>query len=75
MEVGTEEFPYTSRLTITMHSTKYDPQLPIFGNKVVAIMNGVLEMHGVPRNPTWTELSTTSLVGSSQITLIEAVDW
>lgn len=25
MEVGTEEFPYTSKLTITMHSTKYDP--------------------------------------------------
>ena len=25
MEVGTEEFPYTSRLIITMHSNKYDP--------------------------------------------------
>ena len=75
MEVGTEEFPYTSKLTITMHSTKYDPQLPIFGNKVIAIMNGQLEMHGVPRNPTWAELSMTSLVGSTQITMIEAVDW
>jgi hypothetical protein len=31
MEVGTEEFPYTSKLTITMHGKKNDPTLPIYG--------------------------------------------
>mgnify|MGYP002635234742 FL=1 len=35
MEVGTEEFPYTSKITITMHSTVDDPYLPIYGNKVI----------------------------------------
>jgi hypothetical protein len=35
MEVGTEAFPYTSKITITMHSTIDDPYLPIYGNKVI----------------------------------------
>lgn len=36
MEVGTEEFPYTSKITITMHGGLYDPYLPVYGNKVIA---------------------------------------
>lgn len=49
MEVGTEDFPYTSHLTITMHSNKYSPYLPIYGNKVIGVRFGQLEMHGVTR--------------------------
>jgi hypothetical protein len=60
MEVGTEKFPYTSKLTITMHGTKASPEIPIFGNKVIGVTNGILDMHGVTRNPTWTELATTA---------------
>ena len=56
MEVGTEQFPYTSKMIITMHGEKYSPELPIYGNKVIAVRNGVLDMHGIPRSPTWTEL-------------------
>ena len=56
MEVGTEEFPYTSKLIITMHSNKESPELPIYGNKCIAVRNGILDFHGVPRNPTWAEL-------------------
>lgn len=37
MEVGTEEFPYTSRLIITMHGNKKTPELPIYGNKCIAV--------------------------------------
>jgi len=40
MEVGTEDFPYTSHLTITMHSNKYSPYLPIYGNKVIGVRFG-----------------------------------
>ena len=38
-------------------------------------MDGILDMHGVPRNPVWTSLDTTAYNGSSTITLISAVDW
>ncbi len=63
LEVGTEELPYTSKLIITMHGDKTTPELPLFGAKVTAVMGGSIELHGVPRNPTWGELETTVLPG------------
>jgi hypothetical protein len=75
LEVGTEQFPYTSKLIITMHSNRSSPELPIFGNKVIAMYDGVLDLHGVPRVPTWTMLDVTANVGESQITLLRTVDW
>ena len=75
MEVGTEYFPYTSKLTITLHSDKYTPEIPIYGNKVLAVRNGVLDLHGMPREPVWTELEQTVMPGGNEITLIRSVDW
>ena len=48
-EAGTEEFPYTSKLTITMYGQKYDPSLPIYGKKSIGIRYSTLEMHGKPK--------------------------
>jgi len=75
MEVGTEEFPYTSKITITMHSLLSDPYLPIYGNKVIGVRYGTLDMHGVVRDKTWTLLETTVEAGGNVIQLQEAVDW
>lgn len=74
-EVGTEQFPYTSKIIITMHGDKSSPELPIYGNKVIGVRNGILDMHGIPRTPTWTELETTASPGATTITLRVAVDW
>jgi hypothetical protein len=46
MEVGTEEQPYTSKLTITMHGDVTTPAIPTFGNKNIAVMDGMLSMIG-----------------------------
>jgi hypothetical protein len=67
MEVGTEKFPYTSKLTITMHGNKFSPFLPTYGNKVIGVRFGVLEMHGVPRPITWTRMSQTANAGATSI--------
>jgi hypothetical protein len=75
MEVGTEEFPYTSKITITMHGLLEDPYLPIYGNKVIGVRYGTLDMHGIERTPTWTELETTVEAGGTVIVLKEDVDW
>lgn len=79
LEVGTEDFPYMSKLTITMHGVEADPYLPIYGNKVIAVRYGQLEMHGAPRSHVWTELETTSAAGSNTITLMDVggvdLDW
>ena len=75
MEVGTEEHPYDSKITITMHSNLYDPYLPIFGNKVLACTYCTLDLHGPTRDPTWTQLETTAEAGTNRITLQRKVDW
>ena len=69
MEIGTEENRYTSKITITMWSTKYDPQIPIFGNKVIGVHYGTLDMHGINRPITWKDMKTTAIAGSTSITL------
>lgn len=69
MEVGTEEYRYTSKLTITMHSSKFDPNLPIFGNKVIGVHYGTLEMHGLERPVTWSDLWETVEADGTSITL------
>lgn len=69
MEVGTEDYRYTSKLTITMHSSKFDPNLPIFGNKVIGVHYGTLEMHGIERPVTWSDLWETVEAGGTSITL------
>lgn len=74
-EAGTEEFPYTSKLTITMHSDLLDPYLPIYGNKVIGCRFCELDMHGPERIPTWTFLDQTAEANSTQITLHKEVDW
>lgn len=75
MEVGTEEFPYTSKLTITMYGNKFSPYLPTYGNKVIGVRFGTLEMHGVPRLLTWTRMSKTAKAGATTIELTEVTDW
>lgn len=75
MEVGTEKEPYTSKLQITMKSIVSDPYIPLYGNKVIGVRFGTLEMHGVKRDVTWTRLAKTAQAGDDQITLVEPVDW
>lgn len=75
MEVGTEDHPYTSRITFTMHGNISSPYLPIYGNKCIAVKQGTLDMHGIVRTPTWTVMNETALPGATTIKLSEAVDW
>jgi hypothetical protein len=48
-----------------MHGNKFSPYLPIYGNKVIGVRFGTLEMHGVPRPITWTTLANTVEVGAT----------
>lgn len=75
MEVGTETFPYTSKLMITMHSNVSAPYLPIYGNKVIGVRFSQIEIHGIVRDVVWTHLSATVNAGDTQITLNEDIDW
>ena len=37
-----------------MHGARLDPEIPLFGNKVIAVRYGDLDIHGIPRTPYWT---------------------
>lgn len=58
-----------------MHSSVDDPYIPIYGNKVIGVRYGTLDMHGPVRTPTWTKLETTVLPNATVITVQEPVDW
>jgi len=78
-EAGTHEFPYTSKLTITMYSNVDSPYLPIYGNKVIGVRFGQIELHGIERPITWTDMKTTADIGATEITLNDQngvpLDW
>ena len=73
-EAGTETEPYTSKLTITLTGEKYDPNVPIFGNKVLGVYNSTLDLHGSPRD-SWTSLEKTADAGDFVIFVQGEVDW
>eukprot|EP00361_Fabrea_salina_P003869 CAMPEP_0202427040 /NCGR_PEP_ID=MMETSP1345-20130828/1320_1 /ASSEMBLY_ACC=CAM_ASM_000843 /TAXON_ID=342563 /ORGANISM="Fabrea Fabrea salina" /LENGTH=3382 /DNA_ID=CAMNT_0049037631 /DNA_START=76 /DNA_END=10221 /DNA_ORIENTATION=+ len=73
--VGTEEKPFQNEFTLTMHGNRETPSMPTYGNKALAVRNGVLDIHGKPRDKTWTLLQATAEAGATSITLTESVDW
>jgi cell migration-inducing and hyaluronan-binding protein len=62
-----------------MHGKEFSGPLPVFGNKVIAVHSGHLEMHGVPRAVPWTDLKTTAEAGATEITINDmgrqSLDW
>ena len=44
------------------------------GYKAIGVYGG-LDMHGKPRNVSWTTLKTTASIGQNTIVLMKAVDW
>lgn len=43
---GTHAKPYSHKLTFIMNGNYYGPQMPMFGNKVIACMECFFSMHG-----------------------------
>ena len=69
LQIGTEQNPFTHRATITLHGNIRDPEIPIYGAKVIGIRQGELDIHGQKRTTTWTRLSSTAFRNSSFLEL------
>ena len=69
LQIGTEENPFLHKATITLHGDVTDPEIPIYGAKVIGIRQGELDIHGKKRNVTWTRLSNTAMKNTSQLEL------
>lgn len=77
LQIGTAQQPFLRRATITLTgSTVADnPATAGFGNKVLALMDGVIELHGAPLARAWTRLNADVAAGARQLTLAEAPGW
>ena len=42
---------------------------------MLSVMDGVLDLHGVKRNPCWTQINANINIGDKTFTVKEAVDW
>ena len=69
LQIGTEDEPFIHKATITLHGNVRDPEIPIYGAKVIGIRQGELDIHGRKRNITWTRLGSTALKNTSQLVL------
>ena len=70
VKVGTWEKPFTKKAVITMHGTLWTRFLPEFGNKGFGAHKGTIDIHGIPRKPTWTLLAKTVEAGSDKVKII-----
>jgi hypothetical protein len=74
-QIGTWEKPIQSKITVTMHGNKLSRSLPHYGNKVIALREGILDIHGKRLTKTWSRLSSTAAKDATTITVNEVVDW
>ena len=75
LQIGTESEPFTNIITITLHGNTHTRAIPNYGSKFIAVRNGVLDIHGEPRTPSWTILDQTANAGDYTIHLQESVNW
>jgi hypothetical protein len=50
-------------------------ELPLYGSKVLAVREGVVQMVGLPKLPTYAFLAATAAPGDSSITVAGQVNW
>jgi len=75
--VGSEACPLSNPIEIVLWATKVpsDHSLEL-ANKVLGVFDGgQLDLHGVPRLPTWTVLDQTAYIGDTSVTLATSVQW
>ena len=80
MIVGWENNPILTNVEISLTGVKNDLQFMLpdgiqtIGGKGIGVYGG-LDIHGKPRDVSWTKLATTVRAGNNTIELIEPVDW
>ena len=78
LRVGTEDKPFGietgNKATITLLGDRQTLELPIYGAKVIAVRNSVLDLHGVPKK-NFVKLAEPAYYGNSTIHVNAPVDW
>ena len=48
-----------------MHGDENTKEIPIYGRKVIAMREGILDLHGKPKTPTWLKISQVNYINFS----------
>lgn len=68
LQIGTEDKPFTHKAIITMHGRRDTAkEIPTYGAKNIAVRFGTLDLHGMPKTPTWTHLGVTANAGDTTV--------
>ncbi|XP_054766411.2 fibrocystin-L-like [Lytechinus pictus] len=74
-----ETRPFTHELRIILNGHHFTQDIPLpngpnLGSKALGVF-GTLDLHGVPRDVTWTHLASTVEAGDSEFTVAVDTDW
>ncbi|XP_078678329.1 fibrocystin-L-like [Branchiostoma floridae x Branchiostoma belcheri] len=75
LQVGTAEQPFLHTAHIVLYGDSSTEGLPLYGDKIVVVREGTIDMHGLPVSPSWTRLDETANPGDTNMTLQEPVNW
>ena len=75
LQIGSEQQPYEHKAQITLYGSVRSIELPIYGSKVLALREGILDVHGKSFGVSWTQLERTAEISATQIVLKDPVDW
>ncbi len=75
LTIGTPDKPYTNKATITLHGKPTALDLPMYGAKALGVREGVVQMYGQPKVPTYTTLNVTADPGTNRIFVNGQVNW
>ena len=76
LQVGTAAEPFTGTATFTLTVTSATTGgIPGMGTKVLAVSDGILDLHGAPVATNWTKLGVDVTAGATSITLAQAPGW
>ncbi len=73
--VGEPDKPFPGKATITLTGPPDSRELPMYGAKVLAVRQGLVQMAGLPKVPSFTRLAASAEPGDTFITLDGQVNW
>jgi cell migration-inducing and hyaluronan-binding protein len=74
LQVGTPSQPFSKPATIVLDGKPTDNPMGM-GSSALAVMGGVLDLHGARRPVSWTRLQTIAVAGSRTIRVQSAQGW
>lgn len=75
LKIGSPIAPFTGKATITLTGSNMSENTMGMGTRGIMVMGGTLELHGNPPTKTWTKINAHAAQGSSNLSLLESVNW